>query len=234
MNNIQRVLLSIYLPITLLILFLDNAFPNSNIIWYLKYTIIVTMFLSAFSMKKNFREQKIMNLSLFFVAFADFFLVFSLTLKNVKINLLPFGIIGFLFAYICLIFVYQKNFKLGKAEIITAVPIVIIFLIVILTLRPYIKGFMIIGALVFEFVLCYMLWTSICTIFRKYYNPKIAGVIALSAILMFICDIGVAYGLFYPVYSVMLYRVVKNIVWAAYLMGWTLLVIIISEEHLLN
>lgn len=109
MNNTQRVLLSIYLPITFLILILDNVFPGVNIVWYIKYTIIITLFLSAASMKKKFKEQNIMTLSLFFVVLADFFLVYSLTLKNIKINLLPFGIAGFMLAYLCLnelLFIY--------------------------------------------------------------------------------------------------------------------------------
>ncbi|WP_010236444.1 lysoplasmalogenase family protein [Clostridium arbusti] len=234
MNNTQRVLLSIYLPITFLILVLDNVFPGVGIVWYLKYTIIITLFLSALNIRKKFREQNIMTLSLFFVVAADFFLVYSLTLKNLKINLIPFGIIGFLLAYLCLIVAYQKNFRVGKKEFITAVFIIVIFLLVSLHLIPHIKGVMLIETLIFWFVLCYMTWTSICTIFRKYYNAKIARLIALSSILMFICDIGVAYGLFYPVYSEFLITLVKNIVWAAYIMGWTFLTIIISEENLLD
>jgi hypothetical protein len=234
MNNTQKVLLSIYLPITFLILVLDNVFPGIDIVWYLKYTIIITLFLSALTIRKKFREQNIMALSLFFVVAADFFLVYSLTLKNLKINLIPFGIIGFLLAYLCLIVAYQKNFRVGKKEIITAVFIIVIFLLVILHLIPHIKGVMLIETLIFWFVLCYMTWTSICTIFRKYYNAKIARLIALSSILMFICDIGVAYGLFYPVYSEFLITLVKNIVWAAYILGWTFLTIIISEENLLD
>lgn len=231
MNNTQRVLLSVYLPITLLILFLDDAFPNVNMVWYLKYTVIVTLFLAAFSIKKRYREQKLMTLSLFFVVIADFFLVFSLTLIDIKINLMPFGIAGFFFAYICLIFAYEKNFKMGRAEILTAIPIAVTFLLVFLSLQPYIKGLMIIGALFFEAVLCYMLWTSVCTIFRKYYKSKITFLIAVSSLFMFICDIGVAYGLFYPNYSDRLYTVVKNVVWLVYIMGWTLLTVIISEEE---
>lgn len=234
MNNTQRVLLSIYLPITFLILVLDNVFPGIDIVWYLKYTIIITLFLSALTIRKKFREQNIMALSLFFVVAADFFLVYSLTLKNLKINLIPFGITGFLLAYLCLIVAYQKNFRVEKEEFITAVFIIVIFLLVSLHLIPHIKGVMLIETLIFWFVLCYMTWTSICTIFRKYYNAKIARLIALSSILMFICDIGVAYGLFYPVYSEFLITLVKNIVWAAYILGWTFLTIIISEENLLD
>ena len=80
---------------------------------------------------------------------------------------------------------------------------------------------MLVGVLIFGVVLCYMTWTSICTIFRKYFNRRIAILIAISGILMFICDIGVAYSLFHPFYSTVYIPVLKNIIWMAYILGWT-------------
>ena len=76
-------------------------------------------------------------------------------------DLTPFGIAGFICAYICLIVAYQKNFgRAKKAEIISAIPIVIIFIMV--------------GMPLF-----------------------------------------------------------KNVIWIAYIIGWTLLNIVISEEKVL-
>ena len=60
MNKTQRILLVIYIPITLLILILHNICPKENIVLYLKYTIMISLFLSAIIMKKKFHEQKIM------------------------------------------------------------------------------------------------------------------------------------------------------------------------------
>ena len=234
MNNTQRILLVIYIPITVLILILDNIYPKEDIVLYLKYTIMITLFLSTITMKKKFREQKIMALSLFFLVVADFFLVFINTIDNLKLNFSEFGVTGFLFAYICLIVAYQKNFKVGKEEIIIAILIGIIFLYVVISLQPYVKGLMLIGTLIFWSVLCYMTWTSICTIFRRYFNLKSAWLIAISSSLMFICDIGVAFSRFHPLYSKLYVPWLSNVIWATYIPGWTLLVVIISEKNLIS
>jgi hypothetical protein len=175
-----------------------------------------------------------MALSFFFVVIADFFLVFSNTIDKIKMNLTPFGMAGFICAYICLIVAYQKNFgRAKKAEIISAIFIIIISIVVGMQLFGYIKGAIKIGAIVFALVLCYMAWTSICTIFRKYFNKKIAIIIAISGVLMFICDVGVAYSLFHPYYSRVYIPLLKNIIWMAYIIGWTLLDVVISEDKAL-
>ena len=115
MNNTQRILLVIYMPLTFLIIFFHTICPKENMIFYLKYTIMISLFLSAIIMRKKYREQKLMTLSLFFLVVADFFLVFISTIDKLNIDLSVLGATGFLFAYLCLISAYQKNFKVGKA-----------------------------------------------------------------------------------------------------------------------
>ncbi|MGD9676982.1 MAG: lysoplasmalogenase family protein [Vulcanibacillus sp.] len=224
--------MAIYFPITLLILSFDRYYPGEDMVQYLKYTVMITLFILVFILRKNFLEQRIMAASFFFLVIGDFFLVFSTTLDNLDVNITSFGTIGFFIAYIFLIVAYQKNFKVGKAEIITAIPVVMIFLYVFVSLRPNVDGLMLIGILMFGIVLCYMTWSAICTIYRKYYKLKTALLIALSGILMFTCDIGVAYSQFYPLYSEAYVPWLKNIIWAAYIPGWTLLAVIISEKNL--
>jgi hypothetical protein len=96
MGNNQKILIAIYFPITLLIFILDNIYPQENIVLYIKYATMITLFLSGLTIKKKFFEQKLMALSLFFLVIADFFLVFAGTIENLKMNLDPFGILGFL------------------------------------------------------------------------------------------------------------------------------------------
>ena len=233
MNKAQRILLGTYIPITLLILILHNICPKENMVFYFKYIIMISLFLAAIIIHKQFYEQKIMALSFLFLVVADFFLVFVSTIDNWKIDFSPFGAAGFLFAYLCLIAAYQKNFKVGKEEILTALPILIIFMYVVMFLQPYVKGFMLLGTLIFGLVLCYMTWTSICTIFRRYFKPKSTLLIAISGSFMFICDIGVAFSRFHPLYSKIYVPWLANIIWATYIPGWTLLAVIISEKNLL-
>jgi hypothetical protein len=234
MNNTQRILLVIYSTLTVSIILVHNICPKENVGFYLKYIIMISLFLSAIIMRKKFSEQKLMALSLFFLVVADFFLVFISTIDKMKIDLSPIGAAGFLFAYLCLISAYQKNFKVGKQEIITAAAILIICIYVFISLQQYVKGIILIGALIFWLVLCYMTWTSICTIFRKYFNKKISWIIAISGVLMFICDMGVAFSRFHPLYSNSYVPWLANLIWVTYISGWTLLAVIISEEELLR
>ncbi|WP_273225559.1 hypothetical protein [Geosporobacter ferrireducens] len=232
MNNTQRTLFAIYIPITLLIVIFDNIYSNEAMVQHLKYTIMITLCFSVTVVRKKFWEQKLMALSFLFMVIADFFLVFSTTVNGIKADFSLFGIAGFLFAYLSLIAAYHKNFKVGKAEAITVIPVASIFLYVFVSLRPYVKGFMFIETLIFGVVLCYMTWTAVCTIFRGYFNPRIASLIALSGSLMFICDMGVAFSLFHPLYAGSYMSWPKSIVWAAYILGWTILAVIVSEKDL--
>lgn len=232
MNNTQKMLFIIYLPFTLLIFYLDNVFPGAFSVIYLKYTLIITLFLASIVIKKHYIEQKYLSVSLFFVVIADFFLTFSDTLPNVKINTDLFGMAFFMVAYIFLILAFQKNFRLRKAEILVAVPLLFVFIFVFFSLYSYVKFSMLISTLVFGFVLCYMAWTAICTLFRRYYRRSVALLIALAGTLIFVSDMGVAFGLFHPAYAGTFVPWLKNIIWTTYIPAWTILTAIISEDRL--
>ncbi|ADL52254.1 lysoplasmalogenase family protein [Clostridium cellulovorans] len=234
MNNTQRVLLVIYILLTGLILFLDRTYPKEDIIIYLKYTIIVTLFLSSIIVEKQYKEQKIMALSFFFVVIADFFLVLCDTFVYTTKVIEPLGAMGFLFAYLCLISVYRKKLKITKLEIIVAIPLIIVFVYSVILLSPYISGLMFIGALIFGIVLCLMTWLSIVTIFNRYYSTKASLLIGFSGILMFICDMAVALSRFHPLFSGDYRMSIANVIWTSYIPGWTLLAVVINEKKLLN
>lgn len=225
--------LVVYLSMTAVILVLDHICPGADGVAAFKYAVMVSLFLSVLFTKKRFPEQRLMTLALFFAVVADFFLVFSTTL-HLQRDLTPLGIAGFFAAYLCLIAAYQKNFKVGRGEILSAVPIAAVFLYAFFSLQAYVKGPVLIGLAVFGMVLCYMAWTSVCTVFRNYFHPKSARLIALSGILMFICDLGVAYSLFHPAFAGGFDPWLKNIIWGAYIPGWTLLRVLIAEEKLLR
>jgi hypothetical protein len=234
MKESQRILLSIYIPFTILILILDRIYPQSETVQYTRYLLMVTLALSTAVVKKKYREQKIMSLSFLFLVIADFFLVFSTTIDSLTMDLSMFGILGFMLAYICLIAAYQKNFRIGKGEIISAIPVVAIFVLVYIDLLPYLNGIMVFMTIVFGAVLSYMTWSAVSTIFRKYFTKKTSLLLAVSGMLMYICDIGVAYSLFHPEYSTTYAAWLKNIVWAAYIPGWTLLSVVINEDNLIH
>lgn len=232
MNNSQRTLLSLYIPITVLILIFDWIYPKAEMVDYIRYIAIIALALSTLVVKKHTLEQKTMSFSFFFVVISDYFLVFSKTIDGIGKSLAPFGIIGFTLAYICLITSYHKNFKVGKAEIMTAVPIAAISGAVYINLLDFMTQSIAIVAFVFGIVLSFMTWNAVNTLFRSYYRKKVSAVIAISGIMMYICDIGVAFSLFHPYYSSVYVPLYVNIVWGAYALGWTLLAVVINEEEL--
>ncbi|HCF50729.1 MAG TPA: hypothetical protein DER60_10625 [Syntrophomonas sp.] len=229
MNNTQRVFLAVYLPATIFILMLDNMFTGANIVQYVKYSTMITLFLAARSVKKDGPEQQLMSMALLFVVIADFFLVFLPTITYSDFT--AFGTAAFAAAYLCLIFATQKNFSLGRADIIMALMVGGISILAFLTMEmEEIQGAMLLGVIAFGVVLAYMTWTSICTIFRKYYRLKVAGLLALAGILMFISDLAVAYVHFNLAYTVFYQPWMQNIVWASYIPAWTLIALVISED----
>lgn len=236
MNNVQKVLPVIYLPLTLVILLLDHFYAGADPVNFLKYSVMLTLCLAALCIKKETTEQKWMAASLVFIVFADFFMVFGadpanhINLYSYDLNRVPFGPIGFLLAYLCLIAAYQKNFKLGRAEVITAIIVTFICACFLVSLLPYLNGILLCGLVVFGIVLEYMVWSAICTIFRGYYKKSLAYIIALSASLMFICDLGVAFSNIYPACAGQFVPWMQNIIWGSYIPGWMLLVFIISDE----
>lgn len=233
MNNIQRVLLAIYLPVTIIILILDNLYQGESLVSYIKFATIITLFLVALRIKTKYHEQKFMKLSVFFIVIADFFLVFCTTITELSSKIVACGIIGFMLAYLSLIIAYNKNFKIGVGELLVVIPVVGIFLSIFLKLYPYIMGPMFYLVIIFGVVLFYMVWTSISSIFRGYFNPKISRYIALSGFLMLICDMGVANQLFNPAFAGQFVPWINNIIWGSYVPAWTFIVYIIAEDNLL-
>ena len=233
MNNTQRVLLAVYLPLTVLFLILDNLYPAHTIVSYIKYTTVISLFLASLAIKKTRAEQRIISAALFFVVIADFFFVYCGTLPQLSGNVDPLGMAGFMLAYLLLIIVYQKNFRFTKKEAFALLIIIGIITPVFVKLAPHVTGPMFIGSCVFGLVLCYMTWTSICTMFRGYFNPGAARIIAISGILLFISDLAVANSLFNPNFNDIFVPWLKNIIWGTYIPAWCLQVMLVAEENLL-
>lgn len=234
LSKLQKLLLSIYLPVTCLILILQTLTPGAELVNYMKFAAISSLFLFALSIEKKYKEQKILAASLFFVMVGDFFLVLWETVSSLEINVVQFGMFGFTLAYITLITVFQKNFKIGWKEIGVALPIVAIFSAMFLKISPNINGPMYYAVLGFGLILCYTSWTLINTIFKDYYSSASAYRIALAGLLIFVCDIGVGNAQFNSQYSGHFVTWLENIIWAAYIPAWTLIVTVIAEKNLLK
>ncbi|KAF1084963.1 YhhN-like protein [Sporotomaculum syntrophicum] len=232
MSVLQKKLLYTFLILTVLIVTLDNIFPGNLQNNYIKYAVVLALFMVTLRLKKRYTEQILMNIAVFLIAAADFFLVFCNTIPAIGHELDYIGVLGFLLAYSVLIPAFNKNFSPGWGEVLAAVPVIALFIPNCLILMPYVSGITAYGAVIFSLVLCCMTWTAICTIFRRYYTPAVARRIALAGFLMLVCDLGVAHSFLNPVFAGRFVPWLANIIWAAYVPAWTLIVLTIAEEKL--
>jgi hypothetical protein len=222
--------LAVFLPLTLLTVILMYFRPDSDIVKYVKFTSTLLLFTAAIAVKKQSKEQKIMAVGFVFSLIGDFFLAL---LPALPINLdgTMLGIGSFMIAYIFLISAFQKNLRIGWAEIVIAIPFFGILICFFATMYMNIKGLMMIAAILFSITIFYLAWNAVSSIFWKYFKLKVALQIALFAILIFSSDLAVAYEIFHPAFQ-------KNVVWLAifvrvtYTMGWTILLSVLCEDKI--
>lgn len=231
MRFTKTAMLAVYLPITAGILVLDWLLPNSDVVVCLKFGTMISLFLFAVLTRKKTTEQKIMAAAYYFLVIGDFFLVCSEALHFKAANTAMFGGAAFFCAYLCLIAAYHKNFSPSLKEAAVAAPMITALIVVVVFLKPFISGAILTGVVIFGVCLCFMTWSAVCTLFRGYYSKQTARLIAVSACLMLLCDIGVGLCHFYPHPTDGIYPWLKAVVWAAYVPGWTLLIIVIREKE---
>lgn len=111
MNRTQKILVAVYLPLTLLILKLDPTPQKLFIVQSIRYVTILALFLSVTIIKNKYPEQKMMTPAFFFMAFGDFFLVFIFAITQIKADLSWMGIVSFLIGYLFLRNVYRSKKK---------------------------------------------------------------------------------------------------------------------------
>ncbi|SFG28424.1 hypothetical protein SAMN05660649_01269 [Desulfotomaculum arcticum] len=229
MNSIQRKLLYIFLPMTLVIVLLDNLFSGAAFVNYIKYATIIALFLFTLRIRKRYIGQLYVNIAIFFIVAADFFLVFCDTVPGVRDKLVIWGVLAFLFAYSFLILAFQKSFKAGWRELLAALFVLILFISNYVTLWPHVSGLMLYGGTFFFIVLCYMTWICICTLFWYHYRPGVSLRIALAGCLILISDIGVSQSFFNPAFQHQFNPGLASLIWATYIPAWTLIATTIAE-----
>lgn len=232
MNRTQRITLLVYIPMTLLILLLDHLYPDNDIVNYVKYATMLSLFLLATFLKKTYSEQKALHLALSFVILADFFFVFCDTIPHLKNQVLPLGIMSFSWAYLILIMVYQKNFCLGWGEILVAALVLVISLPYYSHLENYVQGFKFYSLSLFGIILIYMSWSAMSTLFRGYYSCKISLWLALSGFFILLSDLGVGLAITHPHYLSIFDPWLENLIWGFYIPAWALILLVIAEEKL--
>ncbi len=231
MKNAQRILLTVYLPLTMLILWFQALYRDTPPALYLMFAVRVTMVLTVAGMQKAHKEQWILALAFLCTLFSDYYFELTRTFAQPVANSTLYGMLGFIAAYLCLIAAFNRNFRIGKAELLTAIPFVGIFTYVFLNLKQYAKGVMYPAAIVIGIVLCAAAVTMVATLYRGYFTIKMAWLIALAGCLLFISDMFVAYSIFHPDFQKFI-LLKENIVWGTYVPAWTFFMIVASEDTL--
>lgn len=235
MNKSQKLLLYVYLTLTFIVILLDRFYPAYDFVACIKFAIMFSLFLSTIIKRNKSSEQRLMSLTFIFVIMGDFFLALPSHITHINHNIIPYGGFGFLLAYIILSYVYHKNFRIKFPELFVGILILIIDFTIGKIFLPFISDpIILVLDIIFLCVISYMLWNAVSTNFRNYYTKKVAYIITISAILMFICDIGVGLQFFHPYFNHDYNILLNNIIWLAYIPGWTLLALVIYEDHLLQ
>lgn len=232
MNPAQKALLWVFLPITAVIVLLDNLFPGAVGVNYFKFAVIASLFLSALALRNRFREQVILNAAMFFAVVGDFFLNLCSTLPKVANGVLLYGEMAFLVAYLLIIWVFAKGFRVGPKELLAAVPVLGVFIPNLAALMHHISWPQILGFLLFGLMLAFMAWVSACAPLSGCYRPDVSRYMSLAGLLIFISDIALAHSLFNPDFAGHFVPWLKNIIWGAYVPAWTLVAVIIADDRL--
>lgn len=237
-NLMQRIIFAMVMVQLAAILVLQYVLVNNDVAFgIVKYTIITTIFVAALLLPKPSRIHKALWLAILLLFIGDFFLVFLwLVLLGVEGDSLIIkvgGMVGFLSAYACLIWVYTRRFSLGARDLLSALPVLAVLVPMLIFLLPHVTGPFLIIALVFAFIVGFMAWNAICTIHRGYYRRDVSIRFAIAGYLMFLSDMGVALTFFYPGMQGNIPWLL-NEVWVTYIPGWTLILITIAENTLLE
>lgn len=231
MSNTNRTILATYLTLTLMILLFTTLFSLESPALYLKFGVRIAMFLTVIVLSKKYWEQRILILAFLCTILSDYFFVFLRATAPDFPNRELYGMLGFIAAYLFLIAAFQRNFRIGKKEIVTFAPFVITFGIVLFLLIEYAVGFMFWAAVVLGIVLCYTGMTMVSTLYRGYFQKNAAWMIAAAGAVLFLSDMVVAFSIFHPYFKqFLLWK--ENLIWGTYMIGWTLLLMITSEISL--
>lgn len=231
MKNSERILLVVYLTLTLVIILFDVIYQDGNPALYVSFAVRASMFITVLAIRKRYIEQKIIALAFLFTVISDYYFIFVNTFDRDIPNSQLFGMIGFIGAYLCLIVSFSRNFRIGKKELVTIAPFAIIFAFLFLSLKQYAEGLMYPAGVVLGIILCIFGMTMVATLYRGHFSRKSAWLIAIAGCMMFFSDLFVALALYHPDFKVfLLWR--EIIVVATYVPSWTLLLLVASEDNL--
>lgn len=230
MNLYQKLLLAVFIPVTLVIITLDYIFPSQFFVDIIKFATMTALLLASLYVKKRYNEQLLLLLSLLLAVSGD--LLFVL-LKDLLAFSLPIGVSFFTISYISLIAVFSKAKFHDPLMLLTAVPVLSLVLPVAYVSYNKVDDRILPFGIIFIVVLSFMTWSAVKTLFGRYYSAGSAKLMAAAGFMILICDCSVILSLFGPEGFQYFKTVLKSIIWGAWIPAWTLIAVLIGEDKLL-
>jgi hypothetical protein len=226
MNILQVIILLVYTISTIWIFFFHKKFQNKFPAQYVKLIIRSSMFL--FSIYIYILDIPSKNSFFYIIVAFAFTFIADCCFFNKKSIL---GIIFFIPTYLSIFYAFNQNFDFQNK--LFALPFLVIFLIVFYNLQHYVDSKKIkLGTIVFGLILSASSWTLATTGYREF-APHVATMASMTGILLFTSDMFVAYSIFHPKYNGPFVCWLENIIWGTYMIGWTLLLLIMADTNIL-
>jgi hypothetical protein len=235
---VQKIVFAMIMVQLVAIMVLQYILVNNDAAFgIVKYTLITTIFIASLFLPKPTRIHRMLWLAIMFLFIGDFFLVFIwlvfLGLSGDSLIVKVGGMLGFLSAYVCLIWVYTRKFSFTSKDLLSALPVLAVLIPILVMLVPRVSGPFLIVALVFALTVGFMAWRAICTLSSGYYTRTVSIRFAIAGYLMFLSDMGVALVFFYPGMQTNVTWLLNEI-WITYVPAWTLILINIMENKLIE
>lgn len=233
MNRNQKLILSIFLPVTILELIMIYSFNNSDIVRYFEFAVTTAMLAAAVFVKKGFREQKILVLSFLFSTAGEFFLLIYPILKEGATGTMG-GLAMFLLAYVFIIAAFSRSFRWSLSDGLLLLPFICAVGVLFADLRSYLAGAMLIAVVVFCATITVMAWTTVTTLRRGYFAKRVALMAAAAGVMIFMSDFGAAFQIFYPPLVSNPSVPTEMFVRATFVSAWTLLLAVVFDKSMLK
>jgi len=229
MGEYGRRLIIVFLVLTVLLLLMESCGIDGNLLTFARYLVVLLLSMAAYLKRGPNHEQKVLLLAFPLMLIGDFFLVVSYSIGGFPENFRYAGFIPFTIAYLIITRIYAKGFKWNPWLLLPTVIYGLLLMVVGFLIFPHLTGLQrTLGSMV-ALALTSMAWTGASTVCSGYYSRKTSIMMGLSGFLMLICDYGVAFDLFYPEVSIIRIALPLNIVWLAYIPGWTLLALVVAQ-----
>ena len=224
MNQLQEIISIIYTVLTVLIvlsqyLYKENT-PTTPLRLITRISMLIFTIYIVSSSDFSFLNPFLITMAFLLTVIADFFFAAQ---KSIH------GVVFFIFTYITLFLTFNPTGDFQHK--LYLIPFLVIFSGMFFYLRHYEHRKIIqAGALIFGLSLSAAAWALVTTSYRGF-SPCVSTMTFVSGILLFISDMFVAYSMRFNQKFICW---LENTIWITYMIGWTLLMLVIADNSILT